>query len=70
MTTNDDIVLLNTAKDKVAKFVHPLQTIGIDRLIANMERHVCLVGVDILKGTNLGGSVNKRGLNGVMSRSN
>ena len=70
MTTNDDIVLVDTAKNKFTKLVHPLQAIGIDRLVANMERHVRLLGVNILKGTNLGGSVNKRGLNGVMSRSN
>ena len=70
MTTNDDIVLLNFAKDKVAKFVHPLQTICIDRFVANVERHICLLGVNVLKGTNLGGSIHKRGLDGMMSRSN
>ena len=68
MTTDNDIILVDAAKDKVAELVHPLQTIGIDRLVADVERHIRLLGVDILEGTYLGGPINERGLDGVMSR--
>ena len=59
MTTDNDIVLVDAAKDKVAELVHPLQTIGLDRLVADVERHIRLVGVNVLEGTHLGGTINK-----------
>ena len=59
MTTDNDIVLVDAAKDKVAELVHPLQTIGLDRLVADVERHIRLLGVNVLEGTHLGGTINK-----------
>jgi len=50
MSPNDDVLFLHgRGKDEIAKFPHAFQTVRTDRLVAQMETHVGLIGEGGLK---------------------